>query len=155
MSNKPNTLPLGVSSQSTSAQILSSGSPSTQSRFGTQLPTSGRYDSVQGGSSSSFSKASEHFGSVCSLVPSKYVNSPMSSPEAIHNQATSSRTSYRAVSQVGFPSQGELLVSLPLGEATITADCCHSLKLPLVNMLLATPSPFPHHKALPFSLPVS
>ncbi len=64
MSNKPNTLPLGVSSQSTSAQILSSGSPSTQSRFGTQLPTS-----VQGGSSSSFSKASEHFGSVCSLVP--------------------------------------------------------------------------------------
>ncbi len=51
MSNKPNTLPLGVSSQSTIAQSLSSGSPSTQSRFGTQLPTSGHFDSVQGGSS--------------------------------------------------------------------------------------------------------
>ncbi len=34
-------------------------------------------------------------------------------------------------------------------------DCFHSLKLPLVNMLLATPSPFPHPKALPVSLPVS
>ncbi len=48
-----------------------------------------------------------------------------------------------------------LLVSLHLGEATITVDCFHSLKLPLVNMLLATPSPFPHPKALPVSLPVS
>ncbi len=55
MSNKLYALPIGVSSQSTSAQRSSSGSPSTQSRFGTQLATSSHYDSVQGGSSSSFS----------------------------------------------------------------------------------------------------
>ncbi len=50
-------------------------------------------------------KPQSTLGQYAPLSPSKYVNSPMSSPEAIHNQATSSRTSYRAVSQVGFPSQ--------------------------------------------------
>ncbi len=106
MSNKFNALPLGVSSQSTSAQSSSSGSPSTQSRFATQLATSSNYDSVQGGSSSSsFNKPQRTLGPYAPLSPTKYVSSPMSSPEAIHSQATSSGTSYRAVSQVGFPSK--------------------------------------------------
>ncbi len=101
MSNKLNALPLWVSSQSTSAQSSSSGSPSTQSRFGTQLPTSSRYDSVQGGSSSSFSrKPQSTLGQYAPLSPTKYISSPMSSPEAIH-----SGTSYRAVSRVGSTSQ--------------------------------------------------
>ncbi len=106
MSNKLYALPIGVSSQSTSAQHSSSGSPSTQSRFGTQLATSSRYDSVQGGSSSSFShKPQSTLGQYAPLSPTKYVSSPMSSPEVIHSQATSSGTSYRAVSQVGALSQ--------------------------------------------------
>ncbi len=106
MSNKLNALPLGFSCQSTSAQSSSSGYPNTQSRFGTQLTTSSHYDSVQGGSSSrSFNKPLRTLGQYAPLSPTKYVSSSMSSPEAIHSQATSSGTSYRAVSQVGSPSQ--------------------------------------------------
>ncbi|XP_058646188.1 uncharacterized protein LOC131548711, partial [Onychostoma macrolepis] len=103
MSNKLDALPLGVSSQSTSAQSSPSGSPSTQSRSGTQLATSSRYVSVQGGSSStSFShKPQGTLGQYAPLSPTKYVSAPMSSPQDIYSQATSSGSSYRAVSQVG------------------------------------------------------
>ncbi|KAF4107886.1 hypothetical protein G5714_010645 [Onychostoma macrolepis] len=91
----------GVSSQSTSAQSSPSGSPSTQSRSGTQLATSSRYVSVQGGSSStSFShKPQGTLGQYAPLSPTKYVSAPMSSPQDIYSQATSSGSSYRAVSQ--------------------------------------------------------
>ncbi len=107
MTNKLDALPLGVSSQSTNAQSSPSGSPSTQSRSGTRLATSSRYVSVQGGSSStSFShKPPGNLGQYAPLSPTKYVSAPMSSPQAIHSQATSSGSSYRAVSPVGSLSQ--------------------------------------------------
>ncbi len=107
MSNKFDALPLGVSSQSTNAQSSPSGSPSTQSRSGTRLATSSRYVSVQGGSSStSFSpKPQGTLGQYAPLSPTKYVSAPMSLPQGIHSQATSSGSSYRAVSQVGSLSQ--------------------------------------------------
>ncbi len=103
ISNKFDALPLGVSSQYTNAQ----GSPSTQSSSGTRLATSSRYVSVQGGSSStSFSpKPQGTLGQYAPLSPTKYACAPMSLPQGIHSQATSSGSSYRAVSQVGSLSQ--------------------------------------------------
>ncbi len=80
---------------------------------------------------------------------------PCLRPQAIHSQAQVAGLPIERFHRLVLCLKWALLVSLHLGEATITVDCFHSLKLPLVNMLLATPSPFPHPKALPVSLPVS
>ncbi|XP_050977336.1 mucin-12 isoform X9 [Labeo rohita] len=87
MSNKLDTLPLGVSSQSTSAK----SSPSV-SMSSTRLATSSSYLPVQGGSSS----PSLSLGTV---------SASMSAPQAMYSQSTGSRSSYRTVSQFGSPSQ--------------------------------------------------
>ncbi|KAF4107877.1 hypothetical protein G5714_010636 [Onychostoma macrolepis] len=154
MSNKLDALPLGVSSQSTSAQSSPSGSPSTQSRSGTQLATSSRYVPVQGGSSStSFShKPQGTLGQYAPLSPTKYVSAPMSSPQDIYSQATSSGSSYRAVSQVGslpqvgasdqFASRRGNHYSGLLPQSQATSSQGH----------IDYSSPFPHPKALPVSL---
>ncbi len=97
MSNKLDALPLGVSSQSTNAQSSTIVSTSNnQSRSGMQLVTSSHVP-VQGGSSSTSlsSKPQGTLGQYTPMSPTKYISGP-----------TSSRTSYRAVSQVGSVSNG-------------------------------------------------
>ncbi|XP_016091517.1 endochitinase A-like [Sinocyclocheilus grahami] len=103
MSNKLDALPLGVSSQSTSAQSSPSVSTSsTQTRYGTPLATSSRYVPVQGASSSnSFSlNPPGTLGQYAPGSPTKYASARMSSP-----QASSSGSSNKTVSQVGSQSQ--------------------------------------------------
>ncbi len=67
ISNKPNALPLGVSSQSMSAQSSSSGSPSTQSRFGTLFGSSTGIASQ--GMGSSYSGSVQSQGTTSQFAP--------------------------------------------------------------------------------------
>ncbi|XP_059401199.1 mucin-19-like [Carassius carassius] len=100
MAKKLDSLPLGVSSQSTNVQSSPSlSSSSTQSRSATS-----RYIiPVQGGSSSvSLShKSPGTLGQYSPMSPTKYASAPMSAAQA----TTNSRSSYRAVSQAGSLSQ--------------------------------------------------
>ncbi|XP_016384073.1 flocculation protein FLO11-like [Sinocyclocheilus rhinocerous] len=96
--------PLVVSSQSTSVQSSPSVSTlSTQSRSGPQLVTSSHFIPVQGGSSSVslYLKPPGTLGRYAPAFPAKYTSTPVSAPQA----TTNSGSSYRAVSQVGSPSQ--------------------------------------------------
>ncbi|XP_016101320.1 uncharacterized protein [Sinocyclocheilus grahami] len=95
VANKRNSLPLGVSSQSTHVPSSPNAfTSSTQSRSGTRLATSSHFIPVQGGSSSvSLSlKPPGTLGPYAPLSPNKYVSAPMSAPQA----ATKSGSSYRA-----------------------------------------------------------
>ncbi|XP_016340639.1 serine-rich adhesin for platelets-like isoform X2 [Sinocyclocheilus anshuiensis] len=104
MANKLDSLPLGVSGQSTNVQSSPNVSTSsTQSRSGTQLATSSHFIPVQGGSSSVrlSLKPQGTLGPYAPSSPTKYVSAPMSAPQA----TTNSGSSYRAISQVGSLSQ--------------------------------------------------
>uniref|UniRef100_A0A671QSA9 Uncharacterized protein n=1 Tax=Sinocyclocheilus anshuiensis TaxID=1608454 RepID=A0A671QSA9_9TELE len=110
MANKLDSLPLGVSGQSTNVQSSPNVSTSsTQSRSGTQLATSSHFIPVQGGSSSVR----------LSLKPQGTLGPyPISSPQSTSSQPTSalsSRKQYNSASQgsgsqfgasTGFASQG-------------------------------------------------
>ncbi|XP_026075448.1 mucin-19-like isoform X1 [Carassius auratus] len=104
MAKKPDSLPLGVSSQSTNVQSSPSlSTSSTQSRSGTRSATSRYFIPVQEDhrSVSLSHKSTGTLGQYAPMSPTKYASAPMSAPQATRN----SRSSYRAVSQAGSLSQ--------------------------------------------------
>ncbi len=94
-------------------------------------------------------------GQYAPLSPTKYVSAPMSLPQGIHSQATSSGSTYRAVSQVGSLSQVGASGQFASRRGNYYSGLLPQSQATSSQYALGYSKPFPHPKALPVSLPVS